>query len=225
MKRRAFTLIELLTVIAIVGVLAAILFAVVGQVRASAQRAQCAANLRQLSGAVLLFANDHCGELPRSNHSAFAHRTRSWLTTVQPYLGDGELKGAALAEALERYCRCPSEEGRASGSSYGLNVFFELDPAVDDYAGAPASWRRLYQIPDPSRTILLAELTPNYQADHIMSHFWEGDVSGAEVALERHQHEPFYAFADGHVEALAVDQVFDVAQGVNRWNPVLSGQR
>ena len=61
---RAFTLIELLTVIAIIGVLAAILIPVVGAMRKSAQSSRCVSNLRQIGVAIQLYANDNRGTLP-----------------------------------------------------------------------------------------------------------------------------------------------------------------
>lgn len=55
----AFTLIELLTVIAIIGILAAILIPVVGSVRESARRAACQSNLRQMGAAVHAYLADN----------------------------------------------------------------------------------------------------------------------------------------------------------------------
>ena len=63
-KSAAFTLIELLTVIAIIGILAAILIPTVGKVRSTAQSARCISNLRQIGQQIQAFANDSKGNLP-----------------------------------------------------------------------------------------------------------------------------------------------------------------
>jgi prepilin-type N-terminal cleavage/methylation domain-containing protein len=60
----AFTLIELLTVIAIIGVLAALIFPTVSKVRETAQRTVDANNLRELVKAASLYAADSNDRLP-----------------------------------------------------------------------------------------------------------------------------------------------------------------
>lgn len=57
----AFTLIELLTVIAIIGILAAIIIPTVGKVRETARSAITTSNLREIQTASLAFANDNRG--------------------------------------------------------------------------------------------------------------------------------------------------------------------
>lgn len=226
MKRQAFTLMELLTVVAVIGVLAAILIPVVGRVRESAHQSQCASNLRQLAGASLLYASDHGGELPRSNHSAArtwstADRVRNWQSELQVYLGaDEPLRGSALQTALERQCRCPSETGRTSGASYAYNVYPELHPDHDEgYPGSPRTWRRLAQIPHPAATVLFAEIEPEETADHLMAHYWGNDISGSSLASNRHSDRANYAFIDGHVDCLPLEAVYNPQENVNRWHP------
>jgi prepilin-type N-terminal cleavage/methylation domain-containing protein/prepilin-type processing-associated H-X9-DG protein len=60
----AFTLVELLTVIAIIGILAALLMPALEKSKARARRIQCVSNLREMGLATHLFANDHGGKFP-----------------------------------------------------------------------------------------------------------------------------------------------------------------
>src|SRR3954463_1006774 len=64
LSNSAFTLIELLTVIAIIGVLAALIFPTVGKVRETAQRTVDANNLRELVKAASIYAADNSDRLP-----------------------------------------------------------------------------------------------------------------------------------------------------------------
>lgn len=58
MKRDGFTLIELLVVVAIIAVLAAILFPVFAQTRAKARQTVCLNNVKQMSLAVMMYVED-----------------------------------------------------------------------------------------------------------------------------------------------------------------------
>lgn len=66
-RAAAFTLIELLTVVAIIGILAAIIIPTVGHVRTKARLTQSSSNLRQTGNAIRLYGNDHRNELPGRN--------------------------------------------------------------------------------------------------------------------------------------------------------------
>src|SRR5437763_4725639 len=62
--RKGFTLIELLCVVAIIAILAAILFPVFAQAREKARQTSCASNMQQLAVAMNLYAQDHNGRFP-----------------------------------------------------------------------------------------------------------------------------------------------------------------
>lgn len=62
--KSGLTLIELLAVIAVIAVLSTLLFTVVNYARASANRASCASNLRQIGAALQQYAYEHEMRLP-----------------------------------------------------------------------------------------------------------------------------------------------------------------
>lgn len=61
---RSFTLVELLTVIAIIAMLASLLFPSLKQMRERARSIECVNNLRQLGQAVHLYAGDNSQKMP-----------------------------------------------------------------------------------------------------------------------------------------------------------------
>ena len=63
-RLRAFTLVELMVVTAIIAILAAILYPVFAQAREAARKASCQSNLEQLGMALHLYAHDHDGRFP-----------------------------------------------------------------------------------------------------------------------------------------------------------------
>lgn len=67
--RRAFTLVELLVVVAIVAILIAILLPAMAAARESARRAHCASNLRQVAAGTMILANNNRGRFRLSHHA------------------------------------------------------------------------------------------------------------------------------------------------------------
>ena len=90
MTRRAFTLVELLVVIALIGILVAMLLPAVQAARESARRAQCVNNLKQIGLGVHNYATTHGGIPPTSTGSVGSRR--GWVHLI---LADLEQSGLA----------------------------------------------------------------------------------------------------------------------------------
>lgn len=88
MKKRGFTLIELMVVVAIIAILAAILFPVFNNARRKARATQCLSNINQLGKACLMYADDFDGRLfdnPWSGPTV-GHVQTYWALAVLPYV-------------------------------------------------------------------------------------------------------------------------------------------
>ena len=214
--RRAFTLIELLVVIAVIAILAGLLLPALSRAKQSARAIYCVNQMRQIALAIRLYADDHQEYFPRSQHSAFAQGTVPWGRAVAEYVGASQ---SSWTNLLRSIYQCPSDMRRKPWS-YGQNVYFELDPEMDDYVGSPKTWRRMPSVPYPSATILHAE--NESAADHIMPHFWITASNATDVAKARHRQQSNYSFVDGHIEAGEFSRVYAPERHVDAWNPSLA---
>jgi prepilin-type N-terminal cleavage/methylation domain-containing protein len=123
--RRAFTLVEMLVVIAIMGLLAALLMPVLSRAKIKARNITCVSQLRQLGVAVRLQAEDNNGVLPVAEPiptmPAATNNPRPRICDVLgPYVG----KTSRDTNTSVPVFRCPADrEGfyETEGSSYWWN--------------------------------------------------------------------------------------------------------
>jgi len=113
---KAFTLVELLVVISVIGLLMAILIPVLGKVRFRANEAVCASNLRQINIALTVCAQDDAhGRFPLEPTEHNPHR--SLLDKLNAYKDERLLKAfyCPQAKMMERYAQSP--EGQPQGAT------------------------------------------------------------------------------------------------------------
>src|SRR5438552_3088476 len=115
MPRRAFTLVELLTVIAIVALLAALVFPVFSRARESARATTCLSNLKQIGMGVHLYLQDYDETYPMNRFPDAIHAMTGCTSPATNYPADG-LHGTSVnwKRAIEPYIKnlavyqCPS---------------------------------------------------------------------------------------------------------------------
>ncbi len=157
-QRKAFTLVELLIVIAIIGILVALLLPAVQAAREAARRASCQNNLKQLALAVQSYQAVHKYLPPLYNGTlkldlSMGLDTFSWQTMILPFVEEQALRGQLdftkvatdtanqpAVNQLFPLAMCPSTPRTtlvARGLWYGRAQFDEnLSAAVTDYASS-----------------------------------------------------------------------------------------
>ncbi|EIQ00525.1 prepilin-type N-terminal cleavage/methylation domain-containing protein [Opitutaceae bacterium TAV1] len=218
---RAFTLIELLTVIAIIGILAAILIPTVGTVRKAANETKSLSNLRQIALAMNVYADESKGVFPAA-YSLIEGRETIWTTTLVPYLGlPGRVYSASQSIYASPLAQIPvrdsSQDSGVMPCTYSLHGL--LCPDVTD--GRKPLPRD--QVERPARVILVGESTQRSNNTYSNASFsnpsvWrtkdttealdaliptDTDEDGTGGALRyRGRSGAPVAFVDGHVQSL-----------------------
>jgi prepilin-type N-terminal cleavage/methylation domain-containing protein len=135
--RAAFTLIELLTVIAIIGILAAIIIPTVGQVRAKARQANSLGNLKSIAQAVVLYANDNKGLAPVRDHG---FRSPFWHESLAPYTAAGKAANGIDWALAQVFVDPLVADGLHHGlSDYGANPYVITESHLPRYSISRAS--------------------------------------------------------------------------------------
>jgi prepilin-type processing-associated H-X9-DG protein/prepilin-type N-terminal cleavage/methylation domain-containing protein len=106
-KRSAFTLVELLVVIGIIALLAALAFPLVEKMRESGLQAKCAGNLKNIYAAWGSYTADNDGRLPPALSGS-----DYWTKSLGPYLGFQNTPNGRDAEFVGTVAFCPGNKGK-----------------------------------------------------------------------------------------------------------------
>lgn len=222
-----FTLIEILVVISIIIILAAILFPVFSRARESARRVSCASSMKQLALSVMMYTQDYDGRLmPRDNGVNPFNRMTSYIKNAQilrcpsgyPYKA-----GDSLTSRNYPLYGFPSNGTAAAHNRY-VTALVAVTGAYSS-TGTPkfSGPIAIDQFPDPSLTCLLGEtrypLDLQYERDGygVPEFYASADAGYDRKFFERARHfdGSNYAYADGHVKWIkksVVEHVYDVQQ-------------
>jgi len=238
-SRAGFTLVELLTTMAGVGLLAAVLIGLLPRARAAAESATCRSNLRQLAAANLAYAAEHGRYVTAATDIAGGnsirwHGVRSGNAAFDGAQGPlAEYLGGAGASRWVRRCPAlPMVDGglEASCGGYGYNahgVGSEVCLGVDN---PTRQGMRAGTLAHPARTVMFADTAymqgGGAQAKLIEYSFAEpprfaGGGTPWPTIHFRHAGRANVAWCDGHVtsEVLARTGTRGAAQHLGWFGP------
>ena len=119
-----FTLVELLVVIAVIAILAALLLPALWGAKSSANSAKCRSNLRQLGIALAIYIGDHQA-YPFANDTTSPGPVQEWFDYLNPSLSSSAQPAWTLARGFVGVFRCPAHRPRTNdfSPSYGYNAY------------------------------------------------------------------------------------------------------
>jgi prepilin-type N-terminal cleavage/methylation domain-containing protein/prepilin-type processing-associated H-X9-DG protein len=193
-----FTLVELLVAVAVIAVLASLLFPAFSRARAKARQAACASNIRQVGMALAMYADDYDGLLPPATTKVpGGHFSTPWQGPLDVVWWDLALPYVRNEAVLH----CPSAPPYLPAYHINANLTFVQPGPLD----APT---------DSSTTILLFEHT-------VPTGPGGGIIIPAASFVSASAGDPFYhfgkmnvCFADGHIEPCGPA---DVVKGSPLW--------
>ena len=212
-SRKGFTLIELLFVIAIIAILAAILFPVFAKAREKARQTACLNNLKQIGLALIQYTQDYDEFTPNRHFNSPGFVGDPYLGTpaplLEPYIKTRAVficptKGRGAPDPTNATDPITGETGKHQ-QSYAYNyigVFSETTRA-----------EKMSSIRNPSQTIAVGEMgsapwLDGYWAVDSYPNYRFGN-SDARYQTQTGKHSLFVnnVYADGHAKASRVSQI------------------
>jgi prepilin-type N-terminal cleavage/methylation domain-containing protein/prepilin-type processing-associated H-X9-DG protein len=204
--KKAFTLIELLVVIAIIALLMAILIPALHRAREQGARAVCLSNVKQLTLAWLLYAEDNDNKIV--NASTFFSRPGepAWIGILQADASEQERRERLKEGVLYKYCqdvdlfRCPTGI-RGEVVTYAIVDAMNGAQHNDGSPRIPGTEgltiKLLTQLPRPGERFVFVDegkISPDSWTVHYDQESWW------DAPTVRHGDGTNFSFADGHSE-------------------------
>lgn len=238
--RSAFTLVELLVVVAIIALLIGILIPAVGKARKVAQTTKCLANIRSLEQAHWIYMSEWDGKMIDvgfAHGGAHADEEVAFINTLQDYYGNQLLARSPVDDSphwpQSRGGQGAPIEGTSDlyrRTSYGINnLLTSKSPTGDDYMDVD-------RIASPSRMVhfvMMAFEGDFAGSDHTHVEGWwvsglpqaSPGIAADQVEIHAHggpkrsfQSVTNYGFLDGHAETLRFEEVYETNRD-NRFDP------
>ena len=221
--RAAFTLIEQLVVIAIIAIMAGLLFPVIGKVKLRGIETRTTSNLRQIAAAMGAYGGEHDTSLPGpltvEQYPVFGldpkRDTGSLAKILATYLGLTEKKDASKDQSTAGgVLSCPGATGEKldeiPGYIMNMHPLPDYTPAQPAWGDVDASTLPLKRVAlsswkDESRDAVTKDAPVNLTQKWAMRHTDQKDCAKLELTGEWVQKLPKEPVFDDHYQALFFD--------------------
>ena len=209
-KPLGFTLVELLVVVAIMGILAALLFPLGKSMIEKGNSTKCISNLRQIGGAIGQYTLDNNGYIPYSSGPSYegngiSHSFSGWQAPLAYYLGIGQLSPSTRYTSMASHdtpaakhpFNCPS--CKTAFRTYAANKY--AMGFLPSGATSPYPRRKATAFTRPSQLILITDSqTVDGQITGNTMNF--DDTNYQTIIGTRHNGKANALFADFHIESI-----------------------
>jgi prepilin-type N-terminal cleavage/methylation domain-containing protein/prepilin-type processing-associated H-X9-DG protein len=207
-RKPGFSLIELLVVVAVVAILAAMVLPALAQAKEKGRQTSCINSVRQQTLALIMYADDHDGVLPPTAYNDGNGNEVDWPSMLDSYLN-----------YVAKIHLCPTDR-KSQVNSYGLNelAFVDLtDPS-------PLPPKRLASFRSPSGSIMQGDIGTEddfvTQRPDTLKLVAPGSVLNDDKDARpsmRHTGRCDLGFMDGHGEHLLLRQFYTNQNPTNKW--------
>jgi len=219
--KRAYTLIEILVVVALLAVVIALLLPVLTTARARAHTTQCSTQLSQLGHSMQLYSADYDGSVPPITIAEFVdHHASSpvrWYELLQPYLSKSSFPACPdvqVPAAMQGFGNSPGVSGYAYNGWLGSKVKLNSQDAKQHeyYAGVSDSvlnFSALTITIIEARAGIIARRSPDTGKELFGMWFdnFTAEIAAQPEGARRHNKGASYLFADGHVKWLTPEKL------------------
>lgn len=219
-RAAAFTLMEILVVVAIIIVLAAIAVPVYATIRSRANKVVAMNNMRQITAALLTYAGQNDGDFPLENigtgetwtNAATPAADKVWYNALPRLLGSKGVGDYAASPrgfyTKENLLFLPGAQYPASDKKLIRPLFaFAINTKLQrkDQSGTKAKAKQS-QITLPARTVAFLEegIPGEPKASEVQPKYEGACKSAGRSFVERYGGQGVVTFLDGHVESLGV---------------------
>ena len=223
---RIFTLVELLVVIAVIAILAALLLPALNQAKAKAREIECANNLKQLGVGSAYYANDYNEYLL----ACYAHQSVPadslsywWFYKLEPYLGKTGVN--VYSTTAWTYLRKDNQLRSCMASpvdrpNLGWNAYLGwFDTATGQAVGPEYTQKRLPQIKRPSSVFQAGDAdTCKLEASSPSSPVPGPSSPVNGYAVFPHHQNGNFLHLDQHVGSYGWSQCVNTQETINGWS-------